>query len=111
MLKVIGLYLALTVAALAQAPAVNSGTATYPSSGSIADIMSASTVTIVGGVLTAGSCASGTVAVANSTTTMTVQVTPNTYPGDGTLFFVYPQVESPVKEPCKRSHNTFSRFV
>lgn len=89
MLKVIGLYLALTAAALAQVPAVNSGSATYPASGSIAAILSATTGSIGGGVLTAGSCASGTVAVTNSTTTMTVQVTPNTYPGDGTVFFGY----------------------
>lgn len=89
MLKIIGLYFALTVAAIAQVPAVNSGTATFPTSGSVAAVLSATTGSIGGGVLTAGTCASGTVAVANSTTTMTVQVTPNTYPGDGTLFFGY----------------------
>ncbi len=89
MLKITGLYLALTTAAIAQVPAVNSGTATYPASGSVAAVLSATTGSMGGGVLTAGACASGTVSVANSITTMTVQVTPNTYPGDGTLFFGY----------------------
>lgn len=89
MLRIIAVYFALTIGSLAQVPAVNSGTATYPTSGAIPTVLSATTGSIGGGVLTAGSCASGTVAVTNSTTAMTVQVTPNTYPGDGTLFFGY----------------------
>lgn len=88
-LRIAVFYFSLTMCALAQVPAVNSGTATFPTSGSVPAVLSATTGSIGGGVLTAGSCASGTVAVANSTTTMTVQVTPNTYPGDGTLFFGY----------------------
>lgn len=51
--------------------------------------LSATTSAIGGGLLTAGTCATGTVAVANSTTSMTVSVSPNTYPGDGTLFYGY----------------------
>jgi hypothetical protein len=51
--------------------------------------LTGTTGSIGGGVLTAGSCASGTVAVTGSTTSMTVQVSPNTYPGDGTLYFGY----------------------
>lgn len=89
MLKTIGFYLALTLSALAQVPAVNSGTAAYPSSGSIPGVLTGTTGSIGGGVLTAGTCSSGTVAVTNSTTSMTVNVTPNTYPGDGTLFYGY----------------------
>ncbi len=47
------------------------------------------TGSIGGGALLAGACASGTVAVANSTTSMTVSVSPNTYPGDSVLFYGY----------------------
>lgn len=75
--------------AIAQVPAVNSGTATYPASGTVASSFSGTTGSIGGGLLTAGTCASGTVAVVGATTAMTVSVSPNTYPGDGTLFFGY----------------------
>lgn len=74
---------------LAQVPAVNSGAATYPSSGSISASLSGTTSSIGGGALLAGACSSGTVSVANSTTSMAVSVTPNTYPGDGTLYYGY----------------------
>lgn len=75
------------LSALAQVPAVNSGTASYPVSGTMAAILTGTTGSIGGGALLAGACVSGTVAVTGSTTAMTVSVTPNTYPGDGTLFF------------------------
>lgn len=89
MLRIIILYLILLFPALAQVPAVNSGTATYPSSGSVAAVLSGITGSIGGGALLAGACASGTVAITNSTTSMAVSVTPNTYPGDGTLYYGY----------------------
>lgn len=73
----------------AQVPAVNSGTAVYPASGTIAANLSATTAAIAPGILVAGSCGSGTVSVASSTTSMTVSVSPNTYPGDGVLFYGY----------------------
>lgn len=82
--------------AIAQVPAVNSGTATYPSVGVVASSLSGTTGSIGGGLLTAGSCASGTVAVVGSTTAMTVSVSPNSYPGDGTLFFGYVSVNGTV---------------
>lgn len=51
--------------------------------------LSGTTGSIGGGLLAAGACASGTVAVTGSTTSMTVTVSPNTYPGDGTDFSGY----------------------
>lgn len=88
--------IALTVAAFgysalshSQVPAVNSGTATYPSSGTLAATLTATTGTITPGILIAGACGSGTVAVTNSTTAMTVAVSANTYPGDGVVAFGY----------------------
>ena len=45
--------------------------------------MVGTTPSIGGSALTAGQCASGTVGVANATTTMAVVVSPTTYPGDG----------------------------
>lgn len=90
-MKKIIVVLALLACSLvgAQVPAVNSGTTTYPTSGTITAILTGTTASIGGGALLAGACASGTVAVTNSTTSMTVTVTPNTYPGDGTLFYGY----------------------
>lgn len=76
-------------AAFAQVPPVNSGSAVYPSSGNIAAVLTGTTSAIGGGLLSAGVCASGTVAVANSTTSMVVGVSPNTYPGDGTIMYGY----------------------
>lgn len=75
--------------AMAQVPAVNSGTGSYPSSGTVATVLSGTTGSIGGGLLSAGVCASGTVAVTSSTTAMTVSVSPNTYPGDGTIMYGY----------------------
>lgn len=89
MLRAFILWIFLATIAFAQAPAVNSGSATYPSTGTIAAILTGTTGSIGGGVLTAGSCTSGTVAVTNSTTSMVVGVTPNTYPGDGTTYYGY----------------------
>lgn len=58
------------------------GTAVSPS-------LTGTTPGIGGGALLAGGCTSGTVAVTGSTTAMAVAVTPNTYPGDGTLYYGY----------------------
>lgn len=58
------------------------GTAVSPS-------LTGTTGSIGGGALLAGSCTSGTVTVTGSTTAMAVAVTPNTYPGDGTIFYGY----------------------
>lgn len=55
----------------------------------LAPSLTGTTGSIGGGLLAAGACASGTVAVTGSTTTMTVAVSPNTYPGDGTDFAGY----------------------
>lgn len=56
---------------------------------SLAPSLSATTGSIGGGLLSAGACTSGTVAVTSSTTAMAVAVSPNTYPGDGSEFFGY----------------------
>jgi hypothetical protein len=55
----------------------------------VAGTLSGTTGSIGGSALTAGQCASGTVAVAGSTTGMTVTVSPNTYPGDGFIPWGY----------------------
>lgn len=47
------------------------------------------TGSIGGGILLAGACTSGTVAVTNSTTAMSVVATPVTYPGDGVTWAGY----------------------
>lgn len=92
-MKKIGLLsvaaLLLSSAAFAQVPPVNSGTAVYPSSGNIASILTGTTGAIGGSLIAAGVCASGTVAVTGSLTSMTVQVSPNTYPGDGAIMYGY----------------------
>lgn len=62
------------------------GNATAPS-------LIGTTGSIGGGALLAGGCASGTVAVTGATTAMSVSATPQTYPGDGTVWFGY--VSSP----------------
>lgn len=49
----------------------------------------ATTASIGGSALAAGACASGTVAVANSTTGQVVDVSPATYPGDGIYYEGY----------------------
>lgn len=96
MLRIVALYIVLTATALAQVPAVNSGTATYPSSGSVPGVLTAVTGSIGGGVLTAGTCAAGAVSAIGSTTSMAVAVSPNSYPGDGTLFYGYVSVNNTV---------------
>jgi hypothetical protein len=58
------------------------GTALVPS-------LTGTTGSIGGGALIAGACTSGTVAVTNSTTSMAVGISPNTYPGDGVLWYGY----------------------
>lgn len=86
------IFACLLLAALscnAQVPAVNSGTALWPTSGTIAATLTGTTGTITPGILIAGACGSGTVAVTNSTTTMPVAVSANTYPGDGVVAFGY----------------------
>jgi len=55
----------------------------------VAGTLSGTTGSIGGSALTAGQCASGTVSVSNSTTSMTVSVSPNTYPGDGFIPWGY----------------------
>lgn len=47
------------------------------------------TTASIGGALTVGVCDTGTAAVTNSTTSMTVSVSPNTYPGDGYVWYGY----------------------
>lgn len=51
--------------------------------------LTATTGSIGGGALLAGACTSGTVSVTNAATTMAVQVSPNTYPGDGVFETAY----------------------
>lgn len=55
----------------------------------VSPVLTGTTGGIGGGALLAGGCTSGTVAVTGSTTTMAVALTPNTYPGDGTLYYGY----------------------
>ena len=66
----------------------NNGSATNVTLGTDMPL-SGTTGSIGGSALTAGQCASGTVAVSNSTTGMTVNVSPNTYPGDGFIPWGY----------------------
>lgn len=47
------------------------------------------TASIGGGLLTAGTCTSGTASVAGATTSMGVVATPVTYPGDGSTWLAY----------------------
>jgi hypothetical protein len=61
--------------------------ASFASDGSVTDsgvkaYLSGASGSIGGSALAAGACASGTVAVANATTSMAVVATPATYPGD-----------------------------
>jgi len=55
----------------------------------VAGTLSGTTSGIGGSALTAGQCASGTVSVTGAATTMTVSVSPNTYPGDGMIPWGY----------------------
>lgn len=55
----------------------------------VAGTLSGTTGSIGGAALTAGQCASGTVSVSGATTSMTVSVSPNTYPGDGMIPWGY----------------------
>ena len=52
-------------------------------------ILSGSTGSIGGGLLTAGACTSGTASVTGATTAMTATASPVTYPGDGNLWLAY----------------------
>lgn len=52
-------------------------------------VLSGTTGSIGGGLLTAGSCTSGTVAIVGATTSMGVAATPVTYPGDGSTWDAY----------------------
>jgi hypothetical protein len=52
-------------------------------------VLSGTTSSIGGGLLTVGSCTSGTVAVTGATTGAAVLVTPVTYPGDGATWYGY----------------------
>ncbi len=55
----------------------------------LSQTLTGTTGSIGGGVLTAGSCTSGTVAVTGATTAMGVIATPVTYPGDGSTWLAY----------------------
>lgn len=90
MLRLLAVAVLLSaLGALAQVPAVNSGTATFPTSGSISANLTGTSGALGGGALLAGACASTTVSVTGATTSMTVSVSPNTYPGDGALVYGY----------------------
>jgi hypothetical protein len=58
--------------------------------------MQATTGSIGGGALLAGACTSGAVAVASSLTGNAVIVSPNTYPGDGIIWYGYVSVNGTV---------------
>lgn len=73
----------------AQVPAVNSGTATWPTSGTMAAPFSGTTGSIGGGLLLAGACTTGTVSVPGSTTAMGVIASPTTYPGNSIVWDGY----------------------
>lgn len=81
--------LILAIIAMAQVPSVNSGSAIFPNSGTIATASTGTTGSIGGVLLVAGACTSGTVAVAGSTTAMAVSASPVTYPGDGAYWLAY----------------------
>ena len=51
--------------------------------------MTATTASIGGGALLAGACPNGTVTVSSSLTGNAVIVSPNTYPGDGVIWYGY----------------------
>jgi hypothetical protein len=69
---------------------VPKGTGTLQVNGaSILPNLSGTSGSIGGSALAAGACASGTVAVTNSTTSMAVVATPTTYPGDGIFWHGY----------------------
>jgi hypothetical protein len=59
-------------------------------------VFTGTTGSIGGGALLAGTCASGTVAVTNSLTGNAVLVSPNTYPGDGIIWYGYVSVNGTV---------------
>ncbi len=75
--------------------AVNTSSATAPSSGQVLTATSSTAATwqtlifpgtsgsIGGGALGAGACTSGTVSITGATTSMVAVASPNTYPGDG----------------------------
>lgn len=72
-------------------------TYTFPAATStLSAVLSATTGTITPGAILAGVCANGTVAVTGATTAMTVSVSANTYPGDGTLYYGYVSVNGTV---------------
>lgn len=48
--------------------------------------LTGTTVSIGGGALLAGACASNTVTISGATTSMPVVASPNTYPGDGSMW-------------------------
>jgi hypothetical protein len=54
-----------------------------------APVLTGTTGSIGGGLLAAGTCASGTAAVTGATTAMAVAASPVTYPGDGSTWLAY----------------------
>jgi hypothetical protein len=88
-LCVVAVLLMVVIIAKAQTPAVNSTTATYPSTGVIATTLNGVTGTITPGLLLAGGCASGNATVTGVVVGQPVSVSPTVYPGDGSYFFGY----------------------
>lgn len=52
-------------------------------------VLSGTTGSIGGGLLTAGTCASGTATIAGAATSMSATSSPTTYPGDGSEWQTY----------------------
>jgi hypothetical protein len=73
-------------------PAWAAGTGRIDSS-LYSQVLTGTTSSIGGGVLTIATCTSGTASVTGATTAMSVAATPVTYPGDGIVWFGY--VSSP----------------
>lgn len=67
---------------VSRAPAQGYAASTLP-------VLTATTGAIAPGILIAGACGSGTIAVTGSTTSMAVIPSANTYPGDGVYYFAY----------------------
>lgn len=69
--------------------ALNVQSGVYDNNVRLLPVLSGTTPSIGGGALTAGTCASTTVAITGLTTAMSVTATPVTYPGDGNTWLAY----------------------
>lgn len=87
MRALLALLLCLALPALGQVT-TNSGVSGIGVSASALPL-TGTTAAIAPGALLAGVCGSGTVSVSGSTTGMTVSVSANTYPGDGSTYYAY----------------------